>query len=486
MAKRVLFAPMSWFDSTPLGRIYNRFSSDVETIDKELMNDMTGFLDALLAVLGTVFSICVAIPWMSAGLLLITAVCLYLGHLYLLTARQLKRLEAVSKSPLYAHFSETLAGAATVRAYGAEGRFAARNAALVDRVTRVHYHLWCANYWLATRIRILGSLVIGLAGLFIVLFVAEIDDTTAGLVLSFASQYSYSCVFTIRLHAQMEMSVNSIERADEYCSLEQEAPADVREARPRPGWPEAGALEVRDLVLRYPSMQRPVLRGLRFAVPARARVGVVGRTGAGKSSLMAALFRLVEPEAGSIWIDGVDTGKLGLHTLRRRLAIIPQEPVLFQGTVRSNLDPEEERTDADCWEALAQVHLADLVLAAPGRLGLPVAEGGRDLAWASGSCCADAHIQDTMRQSFRDCTVLCIAHRLHTVIYYDRILVLEQGQVAEYGRPLDLLTQETSNFKSLCERTGDFDNLLAIAKAESEKSIDPKKEILEEETEEDK
>jgi len=494
MTRRVFYAPISWFDATPLGRIFNRFSSDIETIDKDMMNDISSFVDVMLAVLGVVGSISFAIPWMSIGMAIITAVCCYLGHLYLLTARQLKRLEATSKSPMYAHFAESLSGAATIRAYQAEQRFIQRNAELVDTCSRVHYHLWCSNFWLTTRVRILGACVAGLSGLFIIIFVDSIDGNTAGLVLSFATQFAFNTVFALRLHAQMEMSLNSIERSNEYCEIQQEAPPIQPENRPPPGWPAQGKIEVKDLVLKYASMQNPVLHSISFVVPPKTRVGVVGRTGAGKSSLMTALFRMVEPQSGSIIIDGVDIGKLGLRDLREKLAIIPQEPMLFSGTVRSNVDPFELCTDAEIWTALDQVHLREFIFSNPSKLETVITDNGQNLSVGQRQllCMArailrkssvlimdeatanvdpetDSYIQDTMQNQFTSCTVLCIAHRLHTVVFYDKILVMELGKIMEYDTPLNLLSQEKSHFKSLCEKTGDFDNLLSIAEKEFSK-----------------
>ncbi|CAM9846341.1 unnamed protein product, partial [Heterosigma akashiwo] len=490
MTRRVLFAPMSWFHATPLGHILNRFSSDMTEIDSVTMNNLVSFMDALLGILGVVCSICAALPWMALGLAVITSACAWIGRIFMRAAPQLKRLETTSKSPMYAHFVETLQGAPTIRAFRAQARFVEENARLVDASAQAHYLFWIANYWIAYRLRILGAGVVGLGGLCIVLYAGRMSGSTAGLVLSFATQFNANMLFAIRLYSQLQVSLYSMDRAKEYCQIEQEAPVVVEGNRPPEGWPGAGALEVKDLVLRYPGTERPVLRGLSFAVPAGARVGVVGRTGAGKTSLVLALFRLVEPAAGAIWLDGVDTGKLGLHDLRRALAAIPQDPVLFAGTLRTNLDPHGARGDALVWAALDRAGLRGLAARTPGGLGAAVAAGGRGLsagerqllclarallrdarvlvldeATASVDPGTDARVQRALRATAlgRRATVLCVAHRLHTVADHDLVLVLEQGRVAEYGKPRDLLLRVGSRFRSLCESSGDYDRLLAIA-----------------------
>jgi ATP-binding cassette subfamily C (CFTR/MRP) protein 1 len=381
MVRRLFGAPTSFFDMTPLGRIFNRMSSDIVTLDKDLMNDVLSYTDMLLSVVGVVVVIVAAIPILTVFMVPIVGICFWYGAIYLHTSRRLKRLEAVNRSPLYAHFSESVNGVTTIRAYSAEDRFISVSQGHVDKLNRTHLYLWVANYWLTNRLRLIGALVCGLVGAFLVADVKNIDGATGGLVLSYALQYTVSVVFTVRLHAQMEMSVNSIERIDEYCKIAQEAPPIIPDCRPPPGWPSAGRMHVENLSLKYASSSEPVLHGLTFDVPKQTRVGIVGRTGAGKSSLSNALFRMVEPMEGSVVeIDGVNVLNMGLRDLRSNLAIVPQDPTVFEGTVREGLDPFGEFSDLEIWEALRQAHLYDFVSRTDGKLDHIVFAGGSNLS----------------------------------------------------------------------------------------------------------
>ncbi|CAN0354496.1 unnamed protein product [Pylaiella littoralis] len=497
MAKSVVGAPVSWYDATPLGRIFNRFSSDIITLDKDLMNDVSSYSDMLLGIVGVVVVISTAVPILTVFMLPVLGLCYYYANRYLQTSRQLKRLEAVTRSPLYTHFGESVAGAATIRAFEAEGRFIKGSEVRVDSLNRAHYALWCSNYWLTNRVRMIGAAVCAIVGGFLVASVSTIDGSTAGLVMTYSLNFTLTIVFTVRLHAQMEMSVNSIERLDEYCKLPQEAPAVIPDRRPPPNWPSAGEVDIKNLTLKYASSTEPVLHGLTFHVPARTRVGVVGRTGAGKSSLMSALFRIVEPMPGSsMVVDGEDILRMGLDDLRRRLAIIPQDPTLFVGTVRSNIDPFDDYSDTDVWDALRQCRLYDFIAAQDLKLQHGVSAEGSNLSVGQRQlmCMArallrraavlvmdeatanvdpetDALIQEAMKEGFGDCTILCIAHRLlHTVAFYDRVLVLDQGRVAEYDTPLALLANPDSEFRAMCEKSGDLEGLMRVAEESAAKS----------------
>ncbi|CAM9514742.1 unnamed protein product, partial [Chrysoparadoxa australica] len=468
LAVRVFRAPMSWFESTPLGRIFNRFSSDIVTLDKDLMNDISGWSDTLLSVVAVVVVIAIALPQLIALMFPIIMLCYYWGSHYLHTSRQLKRLEAVSRSPLYSHVSEAVSGVVMIRAYEAQQRFIEQNEAHNLTLNRSgHLYLWISNYWLTCRIRVMGAVVCGLVGAFLVAEVGKIDGATAGLVINYALQFTISVVFTMRLHAQMEMSVNSIERLDEYCNIDQ-ASSSLKSPTTdgcRPITTPPGEVEFRRLTLQYASNSEPTLHDISFRVKGGSKVGIVGRTGAGKSSIMTALFRLVEASPGSeIVIDGIDISSIGLQDLRRRLAIIPQDPTLFDGTIRTNVDPFGLYTDGQIWQALQECHLEEFVSGTEEKLEHPVTAMGSNLSVGQRqlTCMArallrrapvlvmdeatanvdpetDSVIQDTMKEGFCDSTVLCIAHRISSIIYYDKVLVLEAGRVVEYDTPAKLL-----------------------------------------------
>ncbi|CAM9243656.1 unnamed protein product [Choristocarpus tenellus] len=372
----------------------------------------------------------------------------------------------------------------------------------VDTCNRAHFYLWCSlcvfifNLWIRwfnVRIQIIGAIVSVLAGSFVVWWGKDhIKATVAGLALLYALQFTDALKFLVRQHATLEMEMNSVERILEYTDkLPQEAPATIEDRCPPPNWPSEGALSVRNLTLKYPSTETPVIEGMSFDVEPYTRVGIVGRTGAGKSSLMTVLFRLVEPQPGSVVeIDGVDTLSMGLEDLRSKLAIVPQDPILFRGTVRSNMDPFGDYSDAAMWDALRQAHI-DTSISSSGGLDAPIGENGGNLSVGERQlmCMArallrqssilvmdeatanvdpetDILIQATMREEFRNCTVLCIAHRLHTIIYYEKVMVLERGRLMEYAAPATLLNDPNSLFHALCEKTGALEELKATTRGE--------------------
>ncbi|RKO92852.1 P-loop containing nucleoside triphosphate hydrolase protein, partial [Blyttiomyces helicus] len=537
LLQSILGAPMRFFEVTPIGRILNRFSKDTDSIDNSVMFQIQAFMYQVFKIVFILGLIAYKAPIFIAGVIPLIYIYWLVANVYLLTSRDLKRLESVSRSPLFSQFSETLSGVETVRAYGAQDRLMAGIYDKIDLNHRSYFLMWAANRWLCIRTDMLGALVTFGAGLIVVS--GTLTPGMTGLILVYAFDFSDALLWTIRMHADMEMSMNSVERVAEYTAIEQEPAAIVESSRPPAGWPSKGAIEVKDLVIRYAPDQPAVLKQVSFSVSAGEKIGVVGRTGAGKSTLSLAFFRIIPLAGGSITIDGVDIDSIGLHDLRSNLTIIPQDPVLFSGTLRSNLDPFGEHTDEALWAALESVHVLDSLRAqritapsaastvasgspppystaellvppaldrtssaasgsstsSPLTLDAPVSDNGAnfsqgqrqllcmarallrrskvivlDEATASVDHETDAKIQETIRNQFVDGTVLCIAHRLRTVVDYDRILVLDRGEVVEFGTPLELIESSSVGvFRRMVEETGESAELTEVARAKAAK-----------------
>lgn len=533
-------AKFKFFDSTPLGQLMNRFSKDLEAIDQEVAPIALGVLGCLATVLSIVILISIITPRFLIAAAFISILYFAIGKFYLSSSTDLKRLESVQRSPLYQQFGETLSGVTTIRAYGDERRFIRDNHSRIDTQNRPFIYLWAANRWLALRIDVTGALVSFFAGVFIILSVGKIDAGAAGLSLTYAVQFTENVLWLVRLYSANEQNMNSVERVKEYLDVEQEATAIIPESRPDGNWPSQGNIEFINYSTRYRADLNPVLSNVTFSVKGGERVGIVGRTGAGKSSLAMALFRGLEADEGKIIIDGVDIGLIGLQDLREAITIVPQDPTLFTGTIRSNLDPFGLFTDEEIFTTLRQVQLIDVPssastvesanLAVPDTtppqhgsngsagtddldltkqltntrensniftdLSSPIAESGSNLsqgqrqllclarallkaprvlimdeATASIDYATDAKIQDTLR-AVKDSTIITIAHRLQTVIDYDKVLVLDKGKVTEFDSPSNLLSNEDGIFRGMCEMSGDLESLTKGArKAEDKKKL---------------
>ena len=368
-ASRVLFekllvsimrAPMSFYDTTPIGRILNRFSKDMYTVDSQIPTTLRAYLGTLSAVIGTLMVISTVTPWFMACLVPVAMFYVHNQRFFVSTYRELRRLDSVSRSPIYALFGETLDGVATVRAYRAEGALKARIADLLDENQTAFFLTFVAQCWLAVRLELAGTAIITFACLCVVLqHSAQAGNETfagaAGLSISFALSVTQSLNWSVRMASDLEAQMISVERVQQYCRVEPEAPRDMEgDNNLPPGFPK-GAITFKNAEMRYRPGLPLVLKGLTLDIPAGSRCGVVGRTGAGKSSLMVVLMRLVELSGGAIMIDGVDISTLGLHLLRSKIAIVPQDPVLFSGTVKSNLDPFGNHSDARLWDVLGRV-----------------------------------------------------------------------------------------------------------------------------------
>jgi ABC-type multidrug transport system fused ATPase/permease subunit len=504
---RVLRAKVRFFDVTPLGRIVNRFSSDLETVDQAIAPALSFLLFSVVATIYVIILISVITPAFIVPGVFVALLFRSIGAYYLKTSRDMKRLNAVSRSPIYVQFNETIAGVATIRAFGSQRRFMEENFKLIDTNNRPFIWMWATNRWLHCRVDVLGAFVSFCTGTVLVLSRAWINPGLAGLSLSYALTFTHHVLWVVRMYAINEMNMNAIERIHEYLDIDQEPPEHIPETEPRMSWPEMGTVKIENLVMRYSADAPAVIRDVSFETRPREKIGIVGRTGSGKTSLAMSLFRFMEPISGRILIDGVDIHKIGLEDLRSCLTIIPQDPVLFSGTLRSNLDPFEQYDDAVLWAALKRSHLVDSrqqqascsstasVISSSGSMTMitldsPVTENGNnwsqgqrqlialaralvkktslivlDEATSSVDFDTDHQIQETIRKEFTDSTLLCIAHRIHTVADYDRILVLDHGQVKEFDTPYKLITREGSIFQQMCERSGEYSELLAIAKA---------------------
>ncbi|TKY71949.1 ABC transporter C family member 2 [Spatholobus suberectus] len=484
MLSSILRAPMVFFQTNPLGRVINRFAKDLGDIDRNVAPFVNMFLGQVSQLLST-FILIGIVSTMSLWAILPLLVLFYVAYLYYQsTAREVKRLDSISRSPVYAQFGEALNGLSTIRAYKAYDRMADTNGKSMDNSIRFTLVSISGNRWLAIRLETLGGIMIWFTATFAVIQNGRAENqqefaSTMGLLLSYALNITSLLTGVLRLASLAENSLNAVERIGTYIDLPPEAPSIIDDNRPPPGWPSLGTIRFEDVVLRYRPELPPVLHGLSFTIFPSDKVGIVGRTGAGKSSMLNALFRIVELERGRILIDDYDIAKFGLADLRKVLGIIPQSPVLFSGTVRFNLDPFSEHNDADLWEALERAHLKDVIRRNSLGLDAEVSEAGDnfsvgqrqllslsrallrrskilvlDEATAAVDVRTDALIQKTIREEFKSCTMLIIAHRLNTIIDCDQILLLGGGKVLEYDTPEELLSNEGSAFSKMVQSTG--------------------------------
>lgn len=500
MAISVLRAPMSFFETTPIGRILNRFSNDVYKVDEILGRVFGMFFSNSVRVLFTL-SVIVFSTWQFAFMLLpIGVLYVYYQQYYLKTSRELRRLDSVSRSPIFANFQESLNGVSIIRAYGQQDRFAYLNETRIDRNLGAYHPSVNANRWLAVRLEFLGSLIIlGSAGLSILTL--KNGHLTAGLVglsVSYALQITQALNWIVRMTVEVETNIVSVERILEYSRLTPEAPEIIADHRPEGDWPANGEVVFKNYLAKYRPELDLVLKNINISINAKEKIGIVGRTGAGKSSLTLALFRIIESFEGHIDIDSINTSQIGLADLRHKLSIIPQDSQVFEGSIRSNLDPTNSSTDEQIWNALELSHLKDHVLKMfqesdneegkeelKSGLDVRLSEGGSNLsvgqrqlmclarallipshilvldeATAAVDVETDKVLQETIRTEFKDRTILTIAHRLNTIMDSDRIIVLEYGEIAEFDTPKNLLKNSDSLFYGLCKEGGvDVDNI---------------------------
>ncbi|CZT44803.1 related to multidrug transporter (yeast bile transporter) [Rhynchosporium secalis] len=513
----ILRTPLRWMDTVPLGRILNRFTADFNVVDSRLANDISFGANNLFRLMGVIVAGIFVSPYVILLSVTLLAICIQIARIYISGAREVKRLESNAKSPVFEQFGSALTGVGTIRAFDKCDVYIARMFRKIDDHSTSFWHLWAFNRWMGWRMSAVGGLFATFVAIMILL-IGGIDASLAGFALSFALEYGQVVIWTIRHYTNLELDMNAAERIIEYSNLPTESLSGVD---PPAAWPSEGRLEVNDLVVGYAPDLPPVLKGLTFSVKRNERIGVVGRTGAGKSSLTLALFRFLEAREGSIYVDGLDISKIKLHALRSRLAIIPQDPVLFSGTVRSNLDAFDDHEDIELRDALQRVHLVSAEEAetitnaiittgsstpiANGAstpnpnvnlnknpftsLHSPITEGGLNLsqgqrqllclaraivsrpkimvldeATSAVDMATDALIQRSIREEFGDSTLIVIAHRLSTIADFDKILVMGEGRVEEFGSPKELFGMEDGVFRSMVAESGEREKLEALIK----------------------
>ncbi|KAK4305327.1 hypothetical protein Pmani_022778 [Petrolisthes manimaculis] len=475
----IMRLPQSFFDTNPVGRILNRFSKDTDAMDRELPQIILDLIWCFLEVLATMAVIIYATPIFVVVMIPMMIIYFSVQVIYVSTSRQLKRLESVSLSPIYSHFQESIQGASSIRAYNRRQEFILESEQRVDYNQVCAYPTIIASRWLALRLELIGNMVTFSAAMFAVMNRDSISGGKAGLSITYALSVTQTLNWLVQMVSSIETSIVAVERIKEYMETPQEAPWQIIQHKPHKDWPQEGVVEFNHYSTRYRQGLQLVLRNINFKINKCEKIGIVGRTGAGKSSLTLALFRLIEKWDGNITIDNINISTLGLHDLRSRLTIIPQDAVLFSGTLRMNLDPLSEHSDDKVWCALEHAHLKHFVTTLSLQLQHPITEGGENLsvgqrqlvclarallrktkvlvldeATAAVDLETDALIQNTIIEEFNDCTIITIAHRINTIMDSNRVLVLDNGEIREYDTPATLLQNHQSIFYSMAKDAG--------------------------------
>ncbi|TFK37295.1 multidrug resistance-associated ABC transporter [Crucibulum laeve] len=536
----VVRATFRFHDTTPQGRMLNRFGKDIETIDSSLAGSLQAVNSSLASFFAAILTVAVVFPYFLIPALFIGIAYRELAIGYLNTGRDLRRMESNTRSPIFSDFGELLEGIVTVRAFSAERRFLDGLHSKIDTTTKMWYSFWMTNRWLLLNFDALGALAVLVTMLFSITTLTD-GAGLAGLCITSAMAFTSSVYWACRFWTALELDLNSVERIVEYLDLPQEPPAVIESNRVPAYWPSSSnkdsLISVENLVIKYAPDLPPVLQDVSFTLKAGERVGLLGRTGVGKSTLAMSILRFVDPVSGRILIDGIDISTIGVHDLRSRLTFIPQDATLFSGTLRDNLDPFHEHEDSECLDVLYRVQMitpssertsreqSASSSRAPTRppsitgverdstvatidtistttteadtkttvsLDTQVSAGGTnfsqgqrqliamarallrrssiivlDEATSSIDFATDAKIQATIREEFHNSLLLTVAHRLRTVIDYDRLIVLDKGQIAEFDTPWNLI-QKDGIFRNMCLKSGSFSELEAAAKAKAE------------------
>ncbi|KAH9505171.1 Multidrug resistance-associated protein 4 [Bulinus truncatus] len=496
MFSRILRSPISFFDTNPVGRILNRFSKDVGHMDDLLPVTFFDFIQCALLIAGIILVAGIVNPYVFIPTVPLAICFVMVRKYYLQTSRSIKRLEGTTRSPVFSYLSATLQGLHTIRSMNMEQKFMEEFDAYQDKHSEAWFLFLATSRWLAVRLDWLCALFVTAVTVCSVLAAESMSAGLVGLSITYTMTLMGMFQWGVRQSAEVENQMISVERVIEYSRLPQEADLEsTSDKKPPPSWPQQGEITGSGVCLRYAPSGPLVLKDLTFVIRGKEKVGIVGRTGAGKSSLITTLFRMAEPE-GTLVIDGINILQIGLHDLRSKISIIPQDPVLFTGSLRKNLDPFQQHQDEHLWKSLEEVKLKDQIKDLPEGLGAEVSEGGVnfsvgqrqliclaravlrnnkilliDEATANVDPITDELIQQTIRTKFKECTVLTIAHRLHTIIDSDRVMVLDNGRIVEFDQPYVLLSQGHGFFYEMVQQLGkaEFDHLMELTKASKDK-----------------
>ncbi|KAM5224328.1 ATP-binding cassette sub-family C member 8 isoform 9-T9 [Hipposideros larvatus] len=476
LLNRIILAPMRFFETTPLGSILNRFSSDCNTIDQHIPSTLECLSRSTLLCVSALAVISYVTPVFLVALLPLAIVCYFIQKYFRVASRDLQQLDDTTQLPLLSHFAETVEGLTTIRAFRYEARFQQKLLEYTDSNNIASLFLTAANRWLEVRMEYIGACVVLIAAVTSISnsLHRELSAGLVGLGLTYALMVSNYLNWMVRNLADMEIQLGAVKRIHGLLKTEAESYEGLLEPSLIPkNWPDQGKIQIQNLSVRYDSSLKPVLKHVNALISPGQKIGICGRTGSGKSSFSLAFFRMVDTFEGRIIIDGIDIAKLPLHTLRSRLSIILQDPVLFSGTIRFNLDPEKKCSDSTLWEALEIAQLKLVVKALPGGLDAIITEGGEnfsqgqrqlfclarafvrktsifimDEATASIDMATENILQKVVMTAFADRTVVTIAHRVHTILSADLVIVLKRGAILEFDKPEKLLSRKDSVFAS--------------------------------------
>ncbi|KAK6460722.1 P-loop containing nucleoside triphosphate hydrolase protein [Scheffersomyces coipomensis] len=498
MFHSILRSPMSFFETTPTGRILNRFSDDINVLDDQLIWSWIGLTHYIIESFGLLGVLIFNLPPMALVILVFFFLFNSIRKYFIPAGRELKRLVSASRSPIFSHVQESIIGVETIRAFDQQERFIFKNESNAENLISAMYSSLFTSRWLSFRLQMMSAIMMYATTLMILFTAGRSNSISPGLVgFLMINVLSITGLLNsiIRCWAEVETKSVAVERIIEYCKLKPEAELIIKDSRPPESWPQNGSIEFKNYSTKYRDNLDPVLHNLNISIKPMEKIGIVGRTGAGKSTIAVSLFRIIESVTGNIEIDGINTSRIGLFDLRHKLNIIPQDAQTIEGSIRQNLDPLGSHSDAELWEVLDHAHMKEHVLQMKTKkdqkdenvddtdieydtgLSAAVFEGGSNLssgqkqllslarallnksqilildeATAAVDVQTDKIIQETIRSEFKDKTILTIAHRLETILDNDRIIVLDKGKVKEFDTPQNLLGDTSSEFYSLCNQ----------------------------------